>query len=358
MKALVCELCGGNDFVKEGDFFVCQSCGTKYSSEDAKKMMIEGTVEVHGTVHVDSTNEIKNLLEAAKNAMSIGDYESAAKHYETISSKDPNNWRALFYQVVLKTHDIKNEEIGSATTKISNSIHRVIELIRDTVTDEAEKKIALREVYDECYASSNRIMGYSMNFYQIQRKHSSSVRDADNFVANAQRCVAAMNILIIFGDCIEKWFQIAENDYKSLAVQAWKQALELNNMFKSKYSGYGAFKNETLNRISSKINQYDPSYPIIPLSTKKSGCYVATCVYGSYDCPEVWTLRRYRDYTLAETWYGRAFIHTYYAISPTLVKWFGKTKWFKNIFKPKLDKMVAKLNANGVEDTPYNDRNW
>ena len=44
----------------------------------------------------------------------------------------------------------------------------------------------------------------------------------------------------------------------------------------------------------------------------KGGCYVATAVYGSYDCPEVWTLRRYRDYSLAETWYGRAFIKLYY----------------------------------------------
>ena len=48
-------------------------------------------------------------------------------------------------------------------------------------------------------------------------------------------------------------------------------------------------------------------------SSKKSneiqgGCYIATCVYGSYDCPEVWTLRRYRDYTLDLTWYGRTFI--------------------------------------------------
>ena len=25
------------------------------------------------------------------------------------------------------------------------------------------------------------------------------------------------------------------------------------------------------------------------------GCYVATAVYGSYDCPQVWTLRRYRE---------------------------------------------------------------
>lgn len=91
---------------------------------------------------------------------------------------------------------------------------------------------------------------------------------------------------------------------------------------------------------------------------KTHGCYIATCVYGSYDCPEVWTLRRYRDNTLGSTWYGRAFIRTYYAISPTLVKWFGKTKWFKKIWKGYLDKKVKKLQNKGVEDTPYDDKEW
>ena len=94
-------------------------------------------------------------------------------------------------------------------------------------------------------------------------------------------------------------------------------------------------------------------------STKPSGgCYVATCVYGSYDCPQVWTLRRYRDNTLASTWYGRAFIHTYYAISPTIVKWFGHTKWFNKLCKRRLDRMVKKLLEQGVESTPYEDKNW
>lgn len=88
------------------------------------------------------------------------------------------------------------------------------------------------------------------------------------------------------------------------------------------------------------------------------GCYVATCVYGSYDCPQVWTLRRYRDDTLGSTWYGRWFIRTYYAISPTLVKWFGNTNWFKKLWKGKLDRMVTKLHNNGVEDTPYKDKKW
>lgn len=93
-------------------------------------------------------------------------------------------------------------------------------------------------------------------------------------------------------------------------------------------------------------------------STSSGGCYVATAVYGSYDCPQVWTLRRYRDNTLGATWYGRLFIRTYYAISPTLVKWFGHTKWFKNFWKVKLDRMVADLQAKGIESTPYDDREW
>ncbi len=91
---------------------------------------------------------------------------------------------------------------------------------------------------------------------------------------------------------------------------------------------------------------------------KNGGCYVATAVYGSYNCPQVWTLRRYRDNTLSETWLGRMFIALYYAISPSLVRWFGKTQWFRNMWKPKLDKMVERLNREGVADTPYRDRQW
>ena len=92
------------------------------------------------------------------------------------------------------------------------------------------------------------------------------------------------------------------------------------------------------------------------IEAKQSGCYIATCVYGNYDCPQVWTLRRYRDNILSASWYGRAFIRTYYAISPKLVSWFGNTIWFKTIWKNKLDRIVKKLNSLGIEDNPYQDK--
>lgn len=88
----------------------------------------------------------------------------------------------------------------------------------------------------------------------------------------------------------------------------------------------------------------------------KSGCYVATCVYGSYNCPEVWTLRRFRDHILDKKWYGKIFIKLYYAISPSIVKIFGNQKWFKKLWKTKLDKMVLFLNKKGIKNTYYDDK--
>ena len=85
------------------------------------------------------------------------------------------------------------------------------------------------------------------------------------------------------------------------------------------------------------------------------GCYIATAVYGSYDCPEVWTLRRLRDYKFAASWPGRLFIKLYYATSPTLVKWFGKSKWFNTFWKNILDKVIYRLKECGISDEPYND---
>ena len=85
------------------------------------------------------------------------------------------------------------------------------------------------------------------------------------------------------------------------------------------------------------------------------GCYIATAVYGSYDCPQVWTLRRYRDNRLSKTWYGRFFISMYYSVSPMLVKLIGDKRWFKKICKLRLDRFVRKLKEEGVPDTSYQD---
>lgn len=122
---------------------------------------------------------------------------------------------------------------------------------------------------------------------------------------------------------------------------------------KAKNLGYSISDEEIRNLTESISNEPEKNTS----SNQKSsgGCYVATCVYGSYDCPEVWTLRRFRDNTLSKNIFGRMFIKVYYATSPTVVELFGRYKWFHKIWKAPLDKIVRKLQNDGVKNTPYID---
>lgn len=88
---------------------------------------------------------------------------------------------------------------------------------------------------------------------------------------------------------------------------------------------------------------------------KSGGCYVATAVYGSYDCPEVWVLRRFRDRSLARSRPGRLAISAYYATSPTLVRLLGERPAFTAFLRPLLDALVVRLHQAGFEQTPYSD---
>lgn len=91
-------------------------------------------------------------------------------------------------------------------------------------------------------------------------------------------------------------------------------------------------------------------------STKTQGCYIATCAYGSYNCPQVWVLRRYRDYYLDNHWWGRLFIKFYYKFSPKFVLKHGNNVKLQNKIRLILDKKVKVLMKNGYSDKPYYDK--
>ena len=98
MKQLTCEMCGSTDLMKQDGVFVCQSCGTKYSVEEAKKMMVEGTVDVTGsTVKVDTSGELANLYQIARRAKDDNNGENAAKYYDMVFISKPWNAKLRKY---------------------------------------------------------------------------------------------------------------------------------------------------------------------------------------------------------------------------------------------------------------------
>ena len=98
MKRLTCEMCGSTELLKQDGVFVCQTCGTKYSVEEAKKMMVEGTVEVAGTVKVDQSHLIENFLDMARSAIASGNNSEAEQYCNKVIEIDPNNYKAFLYK--------------------------------------------------------------------------------------------------------------------------------------------------------------------------------------------------------------------------------------------------------------------
>ena len=97
MKQLTCEMCGSTELMKQDGVFVCQTCGTKYSVEEAKKMMVEGTVDVQGTVKVDNSSFVEKYLQNARRAKAKEDWAEVEKYYNLVEQNDPKNIEAIFY---------------------------------------------------------------------------------------------------------------------------------------------------------------------------------------------------------------------------------------------------------------------
>lgn len=317
MKQLTCEMCGSTDLMKQEGVFVCQTCGMKYSVEEAKKMMIEGTVDVQGTVKVDNSAFVEKYLANARRAKQKEDWEETEKYYNMVEQNDPKNIEAVFYSAYAKAY-------ASLQCK------------------DIDKRKAAFNVFSK---SISIIDDYF---------------DTDNSLEQSLLIVTMSKDLLTMFDC--KFVQAVTGNGQNGDIHEHYNAPITKGLFGSACKNFiESLQNivnahpETNDKLSPCIIAHKEKLPTLFV---KEGCYVATCVYGSYDCPQVWTLRRYRDDTLGSTWYGRLFIRTYYAISPTLVKWFGNTNWFKKLWKGKLDRMVAKLQSNGVEDTPYEDKNW
>lgn len=318
----------------------CSYCGSKVKVEEAQKLMIQGTVKV------DTSDELANLYQIARRAKEADNSENAHKYYDMILVKDPNSWEATFYVTYYQAMQCKIAEISSAAYSICNCEETVLDLIKTNVGKE-EQNNTLIEVYVKLMSISSMLFNAAKNHYesidaQIQADY------LQEYIYNA---AASAEIMYTFGNLIISKFG---DEYGSTASLAWKDAIEIHKDY-VKYLQDKDGNIKTIEEYVQKIQKFDSTYQKPEVETS-AGCYVATAIYGSYDCPEVWVLRRFRDNTLDNYLIGRWFIQTYYAISPTMVRWFGDTSIFKGTLTPILDRFVSYLRKRGTSDKPYNDK--
>ena len=317
-----CKVCGS----ESGRYPLCRACNIKKEKGQIIKCNECGRWHLVTIPcdHLELINTDSNafLYDSKKTLMS----NSEQNYYKAILANIPSGY-CVFPQVNLASFINKNGDFA-----FHNELFRNVDFL---ITDDRFKPLFIIEINDQTHLNNDR-------------------KERDEKVKNICE-EAGIPILKLWTS-----YGVNENYINSKIIEI------INSLPAERihhFDNTSDNKPQTQTDPTLKIDTYNTralysSYkPHRHYRRSKAGCYVATCVYGSYDCPEVWVLRRFRDTTLASTWYGRLFIKMYYLISPVVVKCFGKFEWFHSLFRPILNKFIDNLKSKGVGDTPYYDVN-
>ena len=167
MKRLTCEMCGSQDLIKKDGVFECQSCGCKYTVEEAKKLMVEGVVEVKVTepVKIDNSSKIDGFYEIARRAREDGNITQAAQYYNLILQEEPNSWEAQFYSVYYIAMDCKIAGIPNASYNIAGCLNSVISLMLANTKTETLQQLNLVKIGEDLVNISATFLKATRSFY-------------------------------------------------------------------------------------------------------------------------------------------------------------------------------------------------
>lgn len=95
MKTIVCEMCGNNNLIKQEGNYVCQSCGTKYTLEEAKNLLVD-VGENDSNVSVDKSNQVSKYIELSEIAMKAGNLKEAIEYANKALEIDSTNYYVYY----------------------------------------------------------------------------------------------------------------------------------------------------------------------------------------------------------------------------------------------------------------------
>ncbi len=385
LVAAKCTQCGANievDDTKEAG--ICQYCGTAFITEKA--------INNYNTYIINNNNfaganinvvggDVDNLIELAKNALEINNEKDTLKYCERALEINIRSAEVWFIKMQGEKIRVMKSPISIENAKSVESIsvagNNSIKYENDA--DKENRTRAVHRFYLESAKAFLSSLKVSIEYDNVEAiRRLSDISKEDAFAADQMFLLGITTQEMFVTNLLDNIpaEEFSENEeFQNLMVECINFDVEFRDRYRDRTILYSDGPN--IQAVKEMKSKYDKWIALLPEEkqnevfewtlvgtdentsserTSSGGCYVATCVYGSYDCPEVWTLRRFRDYTLDSTWYGRLFIKCYYSISPTIVKRFGEKKWFKAFWKARLDKMVSNLNNKGIKNTSYTDK--
>jgi len=354
-KVITCEYCN-QDFILDDEvkrFMLTNAEQAGYDFEKGRHRAQKDAGLVPGKTQtvIDNSQKIENLYLLARRAIQEQDYKSALKYYEQLLLEQPDKWEPVYYAAYSKIADCKAEEIKENAQVFKNKLESAFILLKADNSADTEKeleRIAI-SVDDLVRNLSLKILDKSVDDTFKNNPNEYYVNDLNE----TWRYESLVEILDVLINRLAPYTANERLVYHKFTAK--KQVVHIQSlMYSNEYADKKRIK-KRLQKEQKEIAAYDPDYKIEKV-TKIGACYIATAVYGSYDCPQVWVLRRFRDEFLMPTRCGRLFVKTYYAVSPRLLQVLGDTKTFKAACNKVLDVFVGYLKNRGLSDKPYEDR--
>lgn len=293
-----CQVCGA----ESGKYPLCKGCNLKKEAGEIIKCKLCGKWHFKDTTCTadETTNTDAYLYEAKKSLLTACELD----FFDAICSCIPPEYH-VFPQINLATFIDRTDN-----PRYRNELFRNVDFL---ITDKEYAPKLVIEINDQSHLAHDR-----------------QVRDEKVWNICEEAGIPIIKLWTSYG---------VRPDYIQKRIEETLASLPVKRIH------HFGLKNTSVSKHSS------------PQKTRtEDGCYIATAVYGAYDCSEVWTLRRFRDNCLRRTLPGRLFIRLYYTVSPTMVRLFGKRAWFNCFWRSVLDRLIDTLHSRGISDKPYSDQ--
>ena len=258
MKQLTCEMCGSTNLMKQDGVFVCQTCGCQYSVEEAKKMMVEGTVEVFGTVKIDNSEKYNNILQLAEEAFFDNLWDSAYDYCNEILTMNPNNPLIITMQGLAFLGKSKIEQ--SVLTVSRNAMKRALDTFDTDGILDAESLTTLSKISSylvhACEAKKSEL-DEEIRYLNSERSRCHNIVEAERLSAT----IASMgrdaymqgSVLSSRRKITDAMQTAAEIDRQISAVKRSKSSLD--RFFRWERSSISAIQDDNENRKKEKRKQ-------------------------------------------------------------------------------------------------------
>lgn len=229
MKQAVCEICGKADLMKNDGVFVCQVCGTKYSVEEVKKMLVDTSITTQDTnVPTQDLNiiQIEKLLNLAESSLKSQNYKDAEGFCNNILMIDDKNYKGWW----LKAKAV-NGQISYNNSRIEE-VFNCIMIAYDFFSDGDKKNIGMGWIVwlmsafqNEILRNLEEVISQRLTKAKVDKVCNSFIDLRNKIRIVAEKMELEKKSTEIFLNKLDEFFCVSTN---SVCVTAWNTTVGYN----------------------------------------------------------------------------------------------------------------------------------